>query len=100
MAKEPTPTERKAMVHVAKEVAKTMLANSPLNVTGRDRHVVVKALSYAIAAIEALPSRQQEFGDKEDMKRLLEHMVGGDAELAQLQRSARAHLTGDGLFRD
>ena len=35
--------------------------------TGRDRHITVKALAYAIGAIQALPPEQQEWSDLQDM---------------------------------
>lgn len=39
--------------------------------THRDVSTIQKALIYAIAAIESLPERCQEWSDKEDMKDLL-----------------------------
>lgn len=62
------------------------------DVTGRDRHIITKALAYAIEAIDALPDRWQEKGDKADMKKLLEAMVPSDVELGLIRRSAINHL--------
>lgn len=65
-------------------------------VTGRDSYIVAKALAYAIEAIEALPPEWQEGGDQGDIKKLLDRMVSEDADLAEVQRSARNHLTRGG----
>ncbi len=54
------------------------------DVTGRDRHIITKALAYAIETISVLPERDQERSDQADMKRLLEAMVDSDIELQTL----------------
>jgi hypothetical protein len=44
----------------------------PVSVTGRDAYLVLQALAYTILTIEALPERQQELSNKEQMKKLLD----------------------------
>jgi hypothetical protein len=44
------------------------------NVTGRDYSILVKALAYAIEAIDRLPQRWQERSDQKDMIALLDAM--------------------------
>jgi hypothetical protein len=63
------------------------------DVTGRDNYIIAKALAYAIQAIDDLPTHWQEKGDQDDMKRLLEHMIASDDQLAEVQENARNHLT-------
>lgn len=48
-------------------------------VTGRDGYIIVKALAYAIAVIEALPVARQEGSDCDDMRDLLCHLVPAPA---------------------
>jgi hypothetical protein len=58
------------------------------DVTGRDRHIILKALAIAIEAISAVPQKQQPLSDQDDMKKLLQAMAPSDVELAVYQRSA------------
>ena len=58
------------------------------NVTGRDGHIMRKALAYAIEAIGKLPPRWQEASDRDDMIRLLDAMGGGGRQ----RTVARGHL--------
>jgi hypothetical protein len=37
------------------------------NITGRDNYIIAKALIYAIAEIQSLPSEKQEYSDMMDM---------------------------------
>jgi hypothetical protein len=62
----------------------------------RGRLVLAKALSYAIATIDKLPARQQEWSDRQDMANLLMHHPAfyGFADVAW--RSANHH-TGNGI---
>ncbi|MCP3399192.1 hypothetical protein [Bradyrhizobium sp. CCGB20] len=60
------------------------------NITGRDDHIIRKALPYAIETIDRLPSRWREESDREDMTTLLG--VYGDADAHRL--NARQHLAG------
>ena len=62
------------------------------DVTGRDRHIIKKALAYAITVIGTLPERQQEVSDQADMKKLLSHMVENDAELNMFLADAHRQL--------
>jgi hypothetical protein len=58
-------------------------------VTGRDHHIMMNALAYAIEAIGRLPRRWQEASDREDMIALLNDM----SSLANFYRvGARGHL--------
>jgi hypothetical protein len=58
------------------------------NVTGRDGHIMRKALAYAIEAIGKLPLQWQEASDREDMVLLLGAMGDGDHH----RMVARGHL--------
>lgn len=63
--------------------------------TGRDWHLVVKALVVAVAAIERMPEGPFRPGnDVADMKMLLDQLVESDAALAHYARSARIALSG------
>lgn len=53
-------------------------------ITGRDNYIILKALAYAIAVIEALPIERQEGSDCADMRDLLHHFVPAAA--------ARGHM--------
>ena len=64
------------------------------DVTGHDRHVILKALTIAIEAISTVPERRQPQGDWVDMKKLLQAMVSGDVELSNYQTSAYWALRG------
>lgn len=66
-----------------------------LTVSGRDWHVVAKALVVAVAAIERMPEGPfRPDNDVADMKSLLDRMLQSDAVLAQYARSARIALSG------
>ena len=60
----------------------------------RDLFLVKKALVIAILAIERQPGPFQSASDCQDMKAILDALVGNPAELAQLMRSARIAVTG------
>jgi hypothetical protein len=61
------------------------------SITGREGQILVKALAYAIEAIERLPPQWQEASDRRDMLALLTALVGG--EWADHWRTiARGHL--------
>lgn len=62
------------------------------NITGRDRYVLVKALVYAIAAIDSRPSDQQERSDRDDMARLLEAMCPDEGQRQALDLTVKSHL--------
>jgi hypothetical protein len=62
------------------------------DVTGRDRHIIKKALAYAITVTGTLSERQQEVSDQADMKKLLSHMVESDAELNMILADAHRQL--------
>jgi hypothetical protein len=57
-------------------------------VTGRDRHIITKALAIAIRAIETVPPRQQPESDRDDMVKLLKAMVPDDIERELIVRSS------------
>ncbi len=63
--------------------------------SGRNLHLVKKALTVAVAAIERMPEGPfRPDNDVTDMKSLLEDLIESDAELAHYARSARITLTG------
>jgi hypothetical protein len=62
-------------------------------VTGRDHYITIKALAYAIAAIENLQFQKREVNDQSDMKKLLEHLVGSDSALKHIIKEAHQHLS-------
>jgi hypothetical protein len=66
-------------------------------ITGRDGYIMMKALAYAIEAIESLPMRWQEVNDKDDMKLLLDAYAGsnlsGTNRVNYHRTEARKHLT-------
>jgi hypothetical protein len=66
-----------------------------IEASGRDKHIVLTALAYAVAAIEQLPARRQAGSDLVDMKRMLEEMAPSDVELEMYAGSARRHLVPD-----
>lgn len=63
--------------------------------TDRDLHLVKKALSIAVLAIERQPSPFQSLSDQMDMKELLDRLIASDNELAHYARSARIAVTGE-----
>ncbi len=63
--------------------------------TGRDLHLVKKALAIAVLAIERQPGPFQSASDQKDMKALLDSLIESDVELAQYARAAKIAVTGD-----
>lgn len=57
------------------------------NITGRDRHLITKALAIAIGTIDRAAERHQPSSDRDDMTKLLEAMVPSDVELENLANS-------------
>ena len=64
-------------------------------ITGRELHLVKKALAIAVLAIERQPGPFQSYSDMQDMKGLLDLLAPGDTELAFYARSARIAVTGN-----
>lgn len=63
--------------------------------SGRDLHLVKKALCLSILAMEELPDGPfKPASDVTDMKALLEDLMPGDVELQHYMRSAHIALTG------
>jgi len=63
-------------------------------ITGRELHLVKKALAIAVLAIERQPGPFQSHSDMQDMKGL--HVLApGDTELAFYARAARIAVTGN-----
>jgi hypothetical protein len=63
--------------------------------TGRDLHLVKKALAIAVLAIERQPEPFQSVSDQTDMKALLDDLIASDTELAHYARAARIAVTGE-----
>ncbi len=63
--------------------------------TGRELHLVKKALSIAVLAIERQPGPFQSASDESDMKALLDGLIENDTELAHYARAARIAVTGE-----
>ncbi len=63
--------------------------------TGRDLHLVTKALAIAVLAIERDPGPFQSVSDRTDMKALLDELIANDTELAHYARAARIAVTGE-----
>jgi hypothetical protein len=57
--------------------------------TGRDLHLVKKALAIAILVIERGSGPFQSLSDQADMKVLLDRIVGGDAQLEFYMKAAQ-----------
>lgn len=62
--------------------------------TGRDLHLVKKALAIAALAIERMPGPLQSWSDMADMKALLDRLIESDVELEHYARSAQIAVTG------
>jgi hypothetical protein len=62
------------------------------DVTGRDKYLLVEALSFTVEALSGLPIEHRPDNNIADMKRLLEEFVNHDAGLAQVQLIARRRL--------
>lgn len=63
--------------------------------TGRHLHLVKKALTIAVLAIERQPGPFQSVSDQHDMKALLDSLIERDMELAHHARAARTAVTGE-----
>ena len=63
--------------------------------TGRDLHLVKKALAIPVLAIERQPGPFQSASDQSDMKALLDGLIENDTELAHYARAARIAVTGE-----
>ena len=63
--------------------------------TGRELHLVKKALAIAVLAIERQPGEFQSVSDQSDMKALLDGLIENDTELAHYARAARIAVTGE-----
>ena len=63
--------------------------------TGRDLHLVKKALAIAVLAIEQQPGPFQSISDQDDMKALLDNLIASDTELAYYARAAKIAVTGE-----
>jgi hypothetical protein len=63
--------------------------------TGRELHLVKKALAIAVLAIERRPGPFQSASDQADMKALLDQLMESDTELASYVRAARIAVTGE-----
>jgi hypothetical protein len=63
--------------------------------TGRELHLVKKALAIAVLAIERQPGPFQSTSDQADMKAMLDRLIGTDTELAHYARAARIAVTGE-----
>ena len=63
--------------------------------TGRSLHLLKKALTIAVLAIERQPGPFQSSSDQADMKALLDALIENDTELAFYVRSARIAVTGE-----
>jgi hypothetical protein len=62
--------------------------------TGRDLHLVKKALAIAALAIKEQPGPVQSGSDLSGMKALLDEIIENDVELAYDARAARIAVTG------
>lgn len=63
--------------------------------SGRDLHLVKKALAIATLAIERQPGPFQSSSDQTDIKDLLDRMIESDVELEHYARAARIAVTGE-----
>ncbi len=61
--------------------------------TGRELHLVKKALAIAVLAIARQPGPLQSGSDQSDMKALLDGLIASDTELAHYARAARIAVT-------
>lgn len=63
--------------------------------SGRDLHLVKKALAIAVATLQRMPDGPfRSDSDMADMKTLLDEMIESDVELAHYARSARIAVNG------
>lgn len=63
--------------------------------TGRDLHLIKKALAIAVLSIERMPGPFQSGSDMTDMKDLLDDLIESDVELVHYARAARIAVTGE-----
>lgn len=63
--------------------------------TGRDLHLVKKALAIAVLAIERVPGPFQSGSDMTDRKDLLDQLIASDVELEHYARAAHIAVTGE-----
>ena len=63
--------------------------------TGRELHLVKKALAIAVLVIERTPGPLQSASDQTDMKDLLDRLIESDTELAVYTRAAHIAVTGE-----
>jgi hypothetical protein len=63
--------------------------------TGRELHLLKKALAIAVLAIGRQPGPFQSASDQSDMKALLDGLIENDTELAHYARAARIAVTGE-----
>jgi hypothetical protein len=61
-------------------------------VTGRDSHIILQALAYAIETIARLPPEFQELSNMQDMAAILKWGAGSNAEW--YRQNARDHIIG------
>ena len=63
--------------------------------TGRNLHLVKKALAIAVSTIKSMPEGPfRSDSDLADMKTLLDEMIASDVELEHYARAARIAVTG------
>jgi hypothetical protein len=58
------------------------------DLTGRDSHLIKKALAIAVLVIEGQPGPFQSTSDQTDMKELLDRLIASDTELATYVHAA------------
>ena len=63
--------------------------------SGRDLHLVKKALAIAVLAIDRMPGAFQSGSDMTDMKDLLDQLIASDVELEHYARAAHIAVTGE-----
>ena len=63
--------------------------------TGRDLHLLKKALAIAVLVIERQPAPFRSVSDQSGMKALLESLIESDTELEIYARAARIAVTGE-----
>lgn len=59
-----------------------------MRVTHRDRHILLRALTIAIAAIDAAQGKAEPHGDREEMGRLVQELGPSEDELELYADSA------------
>jgi hypothetical protein len=62
------------------------------DITGRDRYLLVQALSFTIEAFNGLPVELRPENNITDMKLILDALIKQDANLAEFQMIARRKL--------